>query len=521
MIIWVHGDRTGMMLKVAGDQKIAKKRVHVEEMIGHPYGSRFEIQGKKLIRIEESKFSLENTLDDPSVTIGGSGDNSNYEDSNTAQKLTQGEIEEMKMNGTSGVDILRSLVKNSETWGSKTSFAQEKWLRRKSKKYVSTFRVEKSTPATLCSVFFDKSPAKICHLRWDVLAQMISHSNVKAGCRVLVIDSLIGLLTATVAYRMRGMGTILSMYCGQQPHIEMIEWLNLLPSEYANILPVSSTELGPAADYVQENGLLSSILAPSGKCSSSSNNNCSDRLLDGMISTADEDTGEIDDERDDMEPKSSSEHDNKFTSGEIRRCNYIAKTPEEKLYVTNALRSGASRFFILFLKYCFRWLCSFMCMYGCIISLIIGTKYHPLPLLKEALNLLALSSSIVIYCEYMEPLTECFNYLVKYQLAVRVTISDTWMREFQTLPGRLHPNMHMPTSGGYYLSGIFVGLLSQVKAANEREETKVYSTAVAYPVGGKKSRENGGNDSSNDYNNSEDDGEDCNSKHLTKKQKNL
>ena len=83
----------------------------------------------------------------------------------------------------------------------------------------------------------------------------------------------------------------------------------------------------------------------------------------------------------------------------------------------------------------------------------------------------------------MEPLTECFNYLVKYQLAVRVVISDTWMREFQTLPGRMHPNMHMPTSGGYFLSGIYVGVPTQVKVANEIEKTKIYSTPIAYPKG--------------------------------------
>lgn len=361
VIIRVHGDRTAMMLKVAGDQKIAKKRVKAEEMVGHPFGSQFEIQGKKLIRVDELKFSLVNTLGDPSA-IGGSGDNSNYEDSNTAQKLSQKEIEEMKVNGTSGVDILRSLVKNSETWGSKTEFAQEKWLSRKSKKYVSTFRVEKSTPASLCSVFFEKSPTKICHLRWDVLAQIISHSNVKSGCRVIVIDSLIGLLTATAAYRMRGKGTILSVYCGQQPHMEMIEWLNLLPSEYANVIPVASTELGPAADYVQENGLMPIDPVQSGENSSRSSIDRSELLSDSAMTAPTKSVGEIVDERngefddvrnDERKSKCASEHENKFISGEARKYNYIAKTPEEKLYVTNALRSGASRFFISFLDVAF------------------------------------------------------------------------------------------------------------------------------------------------------------------------
>ena len=337
VIVWVHGDRTGMMLKVAGDQKIAKKRVKVEEMVGHPYGSHFEIQGKKIVRIDALKFTLTNTFNDPSLTIGGNGDNSNYEDSNTAQRLSQEEIEEMKTNGTSGVDILRSLVKNSDTWSSKTTFAQEKWLRRKSKKYVSTFWVEKSTPATLCSVFFAKSPTKICNMRWDVLSQMISHSSVGSGCRVIVIDSLIGLLTATVAYRMRGNGTILSVYCGQQPHMDMIEWLNLSPSEYANIIPVSSVELGPAADFVQENGLID-VTAVKGNKSNGvgsvevlTNNTNSEGV--GMV--IDEETRDFDQLRKNKrEINGTNEGDNKFISTEMRKYNYIAKTVEEKMYVT-------------------------------------------------------------------------------------------------------------------------------------------------------------------------------------------
>lgn len=31
------------------------------------------------------------------------------------------------------------------------------------------------------------------------------------------------------------------------------------------------------------------------------------------------------------------------------------------------------------------------------------------------------------------------------------------MREYQTLPGRMHPQMNMQTSGGYLLRGIYVG----------------------------------------------------------------
>ena len=90
-------------------------------------------------------------------------------------------------------------------------------------------------------------------------------------------------------------------------------------------------------------------------------------------------------------------------------------------------------------------------------SLIIACKYRPLPILKQALCVLAPSSPFVVYREYLEPLTECFLHLQQAGTALRMVLSDTWMREFQTLPGRFRPAMFMSTSGGFVLSGIYVG----------------------------------------------------------------
>jgi len=108
------------------------------------------------------------------------------------------------------------------------------------------------------------------------------------------------------------------------------------------------------------------------------------------------------------------------------------------------------------------------------LRLIIACRYHPLPILKEAIVLLAPSSPFVVYCEYMEPLVECFTYLHQEALAMRLHITDTWMREFQTLPGRVHPEMHMTTSAGFILSGIYVGIIPSLVQLLD-QETRVNS----------------------------------------------
>lgn len=90
--------------------------------------------------------------------------------------------------------------------------------------------------------------------------------------------------------------------------------------------------------------------------------------------------------------------------------------------------------------------------------LIIASKYRPLPILKQALHLLAPSAPLVIFHEFLEPLVDCFLYLTQHELAVKMVLSDTWLREYQNLPGRFRPEMFMSATGGFLLTGIHVGL---------------------------------------------------------------
>jgi hypothetical protein len=89
-------------------------------------------------------------------------------------------------------------------------------------------------------------------------------------------------------------------------------------------------------------------------------------------------------------------------------------------------------------------------------SLILVTKYDPTITLLQLFPYLAPSSPFVIYCEFIEPLTECFYNIQKnpFLLSINLRLSDTWMREYQILPNRTHPAMSMSQSGGFILTGI-------------------------------------------------------------------
>ena len=93
---------------------------------------------------------------------------------------------------------------------------------------------------------------KVCGLRWDTLAQILSFSGLYAGSRVLIFDSVLGLVVGSAAYRMRGMGRILAAFAGQQPHFSILDFLNLKPSDL-DIITVGRSSLSIYHDGQQTN----------------------------------------------------------------------------------------------------------------------------------------------------------------------------------------------------------------------------------------------------------------------------
>jgi tRNA (adenine58-N1)-methyltransferase non-catalytic subunit len=169
------------------------------------------------------------------------GDNRGYVDSNTAQKLRPEDIKRLREAGASGKDIIQSLIANSDTWAAKTEFAQAKWLKKKTQKYFRRLRVVKCCPATVCEVYHEKNKDKICGLRWDSLAQLLSNGGVHSGMRVLIFDGVLGMVVGSVAYRLKGQGKILAAFAGQQPHFTIGDFLNL-DDESLGIIQVSCTK---------------------------------------------------------------------------------------------------------------------------------------------------------------------------------------------------------------------------------------------------------------------------------------
>ena len=441
VVIRMHDEDATNIIQVDGSKKIARKYCSVEPLIGHPYGSVFEISNGKIVKLSGYQ-SLEEDFKDELAASKAEGatsaKNDWFIDDNTAQKLNMSDVDQMKKDGVDRVDIIKNLVANSQTWSSKTTFAQEKWLKRKAKKYLLRFRVERCTPETICNVYRFKSSAKICAMRTDSLARLLSHANIYAGCRCLVFESLLGLITSSVAYRMRGLGRIISAYAGEQPNLNIIQMFNFKKNETEIIQPCPANLIGPAADIVRTKGFTHT--GPQETVGAYGADYM--KFLEKR---------RVEFEKDKIEFESKNNNNDGSNGNDNNNNNYNAFiTRERHSYFNNGRRmEDRPRVQRLLLD-------GFD-------SLIIASRYHPLPILKECIALLMPSASFAIYSEFVEPLNECYKYLHDYKIAIRMNIGDTWLREFQILPGRVHPQMNMVTSGGYVLTGIYLGRDAELK----------------------------------------------------------
>ncbi|KAE8769554.1 putative tRNA (guanine-N(1)-)-methyltransferase,putative [Hordeum vulgare] len=88
-------------------------------------------------------------------------DNRSLVDNNTAQTLSNEDIEAMKREGASGDAIVEALIANSSTFGNKTVFSQEKYKLKKQKKYAPKVLLRRPSARSICETYFKKYPARI------------------------------------------------------------------------------------------------------------------------------------------------------------------------------------------------------------------------------------------------------------------------------------------------------------------------------------------------------------------------
>lgn len=162
------GERRLLQLRRGAKLTVGRQHCLLDPLIGAPFGANFRLEADKLLRDQRTMEEISGAVGDIFAgVVNASPENSNAKiyDTSTAQHLDDKAIAELRRNGTQGEDIIKALAQNSATFSSKTAFAQDKYIRKKAKKYMPSLRVIRPSALTICDLYLVKGPEKLLMLR--------------------------------------------------------------------------------------------------------------------------------------------------------------------------------------------------------------------------------------------------------------------------------------------------------------------------------------------------------------------
>ncbi|XP_034756129.1 tRNA (adenine(58)-N(1))-methyltransferase non-catalytic subunit TRM6 [Etheostoma cragini] len=412
-----------------------KQWFFLDKAVGQLYSSTFEIVSGGILQPLKPKDT-----ESPTDAKEAGTDNRNIVDDGKSQKLTRDDIETLKEQGLKGQEIIQRLIESSSTFRDKTEYAQDKYIKKKKKKYENTVTILKPSCRILAMMYHGREPGKICHLRYDTLAQMLTLANIHAGSKVLVFETCAGLVLGSVMERMGGYGSVIQMYPGGGPVRAGVEsfgfpehfhdMLHEFPICHVNALlagTLDTTAKDPSADSKK-----------SDMSAEEEQNQPKAEPEEQSMETNTEADGTHDHEKDEREKLKEARAQGKKVKQEEKR---------KKLAAAAALLEGRNAD-----------------------GLVIASRFHPCPVLMGLLKFLSPSRPFVVYSQYKEALIECYTKLKDHGGTVNLRLTDTWLRHYQVLPNRTHPVLLMSGGGGYLLSGTTVAADRSKPAGSRRAE---------------------------------------------------
>ncbi|KAK9916890.1 hypothetical protein WJX75_008379 [Coccomyxa subellipsoidea] len=232
--------KTFVSIKRGSKVKIGKALCSLEPLIGQYYGIQFALAADgQTLEFKRPKTERDDGAPKDEWDANGTMDKNNSEllDRGDAhQNLKPEDIEAMRAAGMGGEAIVEALLANSETYESKTHFAQAKYRKRKAEKYMAQATLVRPTARALADAYFARSPQKIQNLRADSLALLLSLANIGAHAGVLVVETCSGLVTGAVAERLGGSGLVVSGFTGlKPPSLDIVRQFNFPASSKAGM----------------------------------------------------------------------------------------------------------------------------------------------------------------------------------------------------------------------------------------------------------------------------------------------
>jgi len=310
-------------------------------------------------------------------------------------------------------------------------------------------------------MYFKRAPDKILDLRPDSLAQILTWSNVQSGSKVLLMETCKGLLTGAIMERLGNEGSVLQVHQGNNPTRTIVEQFNFSVEDVDRLacsFPMEKLELFKKlqnTEYSKET-MLELILG---------RNYVQDPTVSGLDGKLKEETlgGDLKEVIVNIESKRvSAEAKQEIVSTEAKKdieepiTNNRKRKHEEDSKGDDRSRPKAPK-----VSYLSREKKIAECERAIGLlkakdfdSLVIVSRYHPKKLLLSLLEFLPIARPFVVYCQFKEPLMECFVTLRDMKIVTNLEITESWYRNLQVLSNRSHPEIVMSATGGYILRGI-------------------------------------------------------------------
>ncbi|GAA5913948.1 tRNA 1-methyladenosine methyltransferase subunit GCD10 [Sporobolomyces salmoneus] len=399
-----------------------------KELVGRVYGQTYEIlEGGQLEAVKATLNEIEETAA-----------NNEHITSTGAQNLTFVDIKALKESGATGREIIQKQIEEHKAYELKTEYSKEKYLKRKEAKYIPLFTPLPCSIHSLTTYHSDRVPAKTREIRADTMANLLAMANVRPGSRVLIVENAGGLVVGGCIERMGGTGTLMIINdADSPPDLHILETFNF--AQTPDLDPIRSIHWAATEpDWTPPDLPL--------EANESGESPVPESKMDEVVE----------------EGKTEEEKEREF-----KRLRNLRNKNQREL---NKLKKRKSTFdkARLAREEFFR---------GEYDALIVASEYEPYSIVERLIPFLAGSASIVIHSPTIQPLFPCLMSLRANPLILQPTIHEPFLRRYQVLPGRTHPEMAGLTSGGGFLLSclrvVDQGGVNSVKAGSSRGGKRV------------------------------------------------
>ncbi|CAG9862025.1 unnamed protein product [Phyllotreta striolata] len=196
--------------------------IEMDNIVNEKYSDTFQMKntpGNKKHYILEKVQQINSPVETLNIEKSGSDNRHITNDNEISQVLTKEDIDKLKDEELNSNNIVGQLVNNSKTFSMKTEYSQEKYIKKKEKKYFEYVQIKRPTIRILAQMFYRQDPTKTLGIRIDDLSQILAYANIHSEGNVVLYDSgTSGLMSAALmnALGHSSTGQLIHMHPGNE-----------------------------------------------------------------------------------------------------------------------------------------------------------------------------------------------------------------------------------------------------------------------------------------------------------------